>query len=69
MKALALLVIRFYQRALSPYLGARCRYEPSCSNYTYEAIQRRGFLGGVWLALRRLGRCHPMGGRGYDPVP
>ena len=69
MKPLALLVIRLYQRAVSPYLGARCRYEPSCSHYAYEAIQQHGLIGGWWLAMRRLGRCHPLGGRGYDPVP
>lgn len=69
MKGTALLAIRLYQSALSPYVRGQCRYVPSCSHYSYEAIERHGLLKGVWLTLRRLGRCHPLGGRGYDPVP
>ncbi len=65
----ALKVISFYQRAISPSLGNLCRYEPSCSHYAYEAIERHGLLKGSWLGFRRLSRCHPLGGRGHDPVP
>jgi putative membrane protein insertion efficiency factor len=61
--------IRFYQVVVSPRLGNVCRYEPSCSHYAYEAIERHGALRGIGLSLRRLGRCRPLGGRGYDPVP
>ena len=64
-----LLLIRFYQRAVSPGLGRVCRFEPSCSHYSYEAIERHGLLRGVWLGVRRLLRCRPFGGSGYDPVP
>lgn len=62
-------LIRLYQLAISPLLGPNCRYAPSCSEYAREAIARFGPLRGGWLALRRLGRCHPWGGSGYDPVP
>jgi hypothetical protein len=66
---LLLASIRCYQAAVSPYLPSRCRYIPSCSHYGYEAIQQHGVLKGAWLTLKRLGRCHPFGGQGYDPVP
>ena len=69
MSKVSLLLIRLYQRVLSPYLPGRCRYVPTCSHYAHEAIERHGTLKGVWLTLRRLARCHPMGGVGYDPVP
>ena len=62
-------VIRAYQIALSPMLGPACRYEPSCSAYACDAIARHGAVRGVWLALARIGRCHPWGRSGYDPVP
>ncbi len=61
--------IRAYQLCLSPLLGPACRFEPSCSHYAAEAVERWGALRGGWLAARRLGRCHPLGGSGYDPVP
>ena len=62
-------LIRLYQLTLSPLLGPACRYEPSCSRYAIEAIERHGVLRGGWLAARRLGRCPPLGASGYDPVP
>jgi putative membrane protein insertion efficiency factor len=62
-------LIRLYQRTISPNLGPLCRYEPSCSHYAYVAIERHGLLRGAWLSLKRLSRCRPYGGRGYDPVP
>ena len=62
-------IIRFYQGAISPFLGARCRYTPTCSAYGLEAIRKHGPLRGGWLTLRRFGRCHPWGGHGHDPVP
>ncbi len=62
-------VIRLYQMLLSPIFGACCRFEPSCSNYAIEALQRHGVVRGSWLTLRRLLRCHPFGPLGPDPVP
>ena len=61
--------IRFYQIAISPLLGPRCRYIPTCSQYALEAVQTHGAVGGVWLSTKRICRCHPWGGSGYDPVP
>lgn len=68
LRRLLLLLLRCYQRCLSPYLGSRCRFYPSCSNYTYQAIERHGAIRGVWMGLRRLARCHPFHPGGYDPV-
>lgn len=65
----ALTCIRGYQLVLSPWLGPACRFEPSCSRYASEAIRRHGVRRGVVLAVKRVGRCHPFGGFGYDPVP
>ncbi|MCX7149516.1 MAG: membrane protein insertion efficiency factor YidD [Rhodocyclales bacterium] len=64
-----LLVIRAYQLAISPMLGSRCRFHPSCSDYCMEALSHRGLFRGSWLAFRRIGRCHPWHPGGYDPVP
>lgn len=61
--------IRLYQLMLSPWFGRQCRYEPTCSVYAAEAIRTHGPGRGVWLAAKRIGRCHPWGGAGYDPVP
>lgn len=68
-RRLLLGLIRGYQLLISPLLGANCRYHPSCSEYAREAVIRHGALRGGALALRRIGRCHPWGGSGYDPVP
>lgn len=64
-----LLLIRAYQLAISPMLGSRCRFHPSCSDYSMDALRRHGLLRGLWLSVRRLGRCHPWHPGGYDPVP
>ena len=69
MRALAIFLIRVYQWTLSPLLGQNCRFHPSCSRYAIEAIDRFGAPRGVWLALKRIGRCHPWHPGGYDPVP
>jgi putative membrane protein insertion efficiency factor len=61
--------IRIYQATLSRILPPSCRFTPSCSHYAVEALARHGPVKGSWLALRRIGRCHPWGGAGYDPVP
>ncbi len=68
-RALLLGLIRLYQLTLSPWIGTQCRYEPTCSRYAAEALERYGVARGVWLAMKRLGRCHPWGRSGYDPVP
>ena len=65
----ALRLIRIYQKTISPNLGNVCRFEPTCSHYMHEAIERRGLIRGGWLGMKRLLRCRPLGGRGYDPVP
>ena len=62
-------LLRFYRVGISPWLGGNCRYDPTCSDYAIEALQTRGVLVGTWLAAKRIGRCHPWGGSGYDPVP
>ncbi len=61
--------IRAYQKVLSPVLGANCRYHPSCSHYGYEAIELHGVGRGSWMAVKRIGRCHPFHEGGFDPVP
>jgi len=67
--ALSILLIRFYQKAISPWMMPSCRYTPSCSEYGIEALKKYGLLKGGWLAIRRILSCHPWGGHGYDPVP
>jgi putative membrane protein insertion efficiency factor len=69
MKTIFLLLIRFYQRAISPFLPPSCRFYPSCSHYGLEAIQRFGALKGGWLTVKRLTKCHPFHPGGIDPVP
>jgi putative membrane protein insertion efficiency factor len=68
-RALLIGVIRTYQLVVSPHLGPACRFEPGCSAYAIEAVARHGVIRGARLAVRRVGRCHPWGGFGYDPVP
>jgi hypothetical protein len=68
-KAILLLLLRGYKRWLSPLLGARCRFHPSCSAYAMEAIERHGSARGSWLAVQRVARCHPLHPGGHDPVP
>ncbi|MEM1321693.1 MAG: membrane protein insertion efficiency factor YidD [Bacteroidota bacterium] len=69
LKKIFILPIRFYQVAISPLLGSNCRFTPTCSHYMVEAIQEWGVLKGVWLGLKRIGKCHPWGPHGHDPVP
>ena len=68
MKAGILLLIRLYQQAISPYLPAMCRYQPTCSQYAADAVAHYGVIRGGWLALKRVARCRPRGGQGFDPV-
>ncbi len=64
-----ILLVRGYQAALSPLMGGHCRFDPTCSRYAIEALRTHGALRGGWLTTRRVCRCHPLGGSGYDPVP
>jgi hypothetical protein len=68
-RALVVGLIRIYQKLVSPNLGANCSYQPTCSQYTLEAIDRFGVARGGWLGAKRIGRCHPLRAGGYDPVP
>ena len=70
MRIVALRILRMYKLVLSPYVPSACRYTPTCSVYAHEAIDRHGGMRGTWLAMKRLGRCHPLSrSGGYDPVP
>lgn len=64
-----LALVWLYRMLISPWLGANCRYDPTCSQYALEALREHGAFRGTWLAAKRIGRCHPWGGHGYDPVP
>lgn len=64
-----LVLIRAYQYMVSPVLGANCRYAPTCSSYAHDAVRTHGPVRGGWMAIKRIGRCHPWGGAGFDPVP
>lgn len=66
---LFILLIRFYQLVISPLLPPTCRYTPTCSAYSLQAIRKYGAFKGGWLAIKRIGSCHPWGGSGHDPVP
>jgi len=69
MKTLALGLIRLYQKYLSGLLPSGCRYDPTCSHYTYQAIESYGLIRGSWMGLSRIARCHPLSAGGYNPVP
>ncbi|TFG72805.1 MAG: membrane protein insertion efficiency factor YidD [Anaerolineales bacterium] len=69
MKRFVLALLQFYRRSISPLFPPSCRFTPSCSLYTYEAIERYGVMKGGWLGVKRLVRCHPLNPGGYDPVP
>lgn len=69
MKQVVIALIRGYQRFISPLLASNCRFQPTCSHYTLEAVERYGVLKGLWLGAKRIGRCHPFNPGGYDPVP
>ncbi|HTD94564.1 MAG TPA: membrane protein insertion efficiency factor YidD [Chitinophagaceae bacterium] len=62
-------LIKIYQLVISPWFGPKCRFTPTCSHYASEALKKHGVFKGLWLAIRRISRCHPWGGSGYDPVP
>jgi putative membrane protein insertion efficiency factor len=64
-----LLLIKIYQYLISPLLGPKCRFTPTCSQYAVEALKQYGIFKGSWLAIKRISKCHPAGGSGYDPVP
>ena len=64
-----IVLIRLYQWIISPWMGAKCRYTPTCSQYGIEALKKYGPVKGLWLTMRRVSKCHPWGGHGYDPVP
>jgi hypothetical protein len=68
-RRLALLLLSGYKRLISPLLPPMCRFEPTCSVYTMQAVEKYGALRGVWLGMKRLGRCHPFNPGGWDPVP
>lgn len=69
MRTLLLGLLRVYRYGISPMLGRNCRFHPSCSEYAQEAVERHGAVRGGWLAVKRVGRCHPFHPGGYDPVP
>ena len=69
MKRIVLFLIRLYQRTISRALPPSCRFTPSCSHYTYEAVEKYGFFRGGWMGIKRIARCHPLNPGGYDPVP
>jgi putative membrane protein insertion efficiency factor len=68
-RSAALVLLRVYKRFISPLLPPMCRFEPTCSVYTMQAVEKYGFVRGVWLGMKRLARCHPFNPGGWDPVP
>lgn len=69
LKTVVILLIKIYQKAVSPWTPATCRYNPTCSSYSIDAFQKHGLWKGFVLTIKRIGSCHPWGGSGYDPVP
>ena len=69
MKKIIILIIKTYQIALSPLLGSNCRFHPTCSEYTIQAVNEHGVYRGLILGVKRISKCHPLGPKGYDPVP
>lgn len=69
LKTVVILLIKIYQKAVSPWTPATCRYNPTCSSYSIDAFQKHGLWKGLFLTVKRIGSCHPWGGSGYDPVP
>jgi putative membrane protein insertion efficiency factor len=69
MRRVVVLLVRAYQKVLSPFLGNRCRFQPTCSEYMAQAILKHGVFKGGWLGIKRIGKCHPLHPGGYDPVP
>ena len=69
LKAVVILLIKIYQKAVSPWTPASCRYNPTCSSYSIDAFQKHGLWKGFVLTIKRIGSCHPWGGSGYDPLP
>lgn len=64
-----ILLIRLYQIVISPWIGPKCRFNPTCSHYGIAALKKHGLFKGIWLTIKRISRCHPWGSSGYDPVP
>lgn len=69
MRRFFIFLVRLYQVTISPYLGNNCRFSPSCSQYSIEALKKHGTLKGLWYSIKRISKCHPLGSSGYDPVP
>ena len=69
MRNIFIFIIKIYQKTISPYLGSRCRFYPSCSNYCIEALEQHGMVRGLWYGIKRISTCHPLHRGGFDPVP
>jgi putative membrane protein insertion efficiency factor len=69
LKILIIALVNVYKWTISPFFPSACRYTPTCSSYMIEAVQKHGAIKGAWLGLKRIGKCHPWGGHGHDPVP